>query len=76
MKKQLIDQGSHFLAAFIVVALAAFLGAEIYPASGWFIGLSLGVVREITERGNVLSNGSIIDMIFWSLGGLIAGCIF
>jgi hypothetical protein len=41
--------------------------------SGVVVGLALGVTREITEGGRVTTDGSIMDMCFWILGGLAGG---
>ena len=76
MSKQIIDQSLHFIGAFIVIFIASLMGAIIGPIAGTFIGLSLGIVREVTEGGNALSKGSILDMTFWSLGGLAGGHTF
>lgn len=72
--RELRDQAAHFGWAFAVV-IAAGLIANPY-ASGALIGLALGLVREVTEGGNVLSGGSRRDLIFWTLGGLAAGACF
>lgn len=76
MTKQLVDQSAHFLLGGLVVALAIYSGATIPPFVGWFVGWSLGVVREVTEEGSLTSKGSIIDIIFWSIGGLTSSLIF
>lgn len=74
MITELRDQAAHFAAAFAVVIVAGLI-ADPY-ASGALIGLALGLVREVTEGGNVLSAGSRRDLIFWTLGGLAAGACF
>lgn len=84
MRKQLIDQTAHFSVAFLIVFLTAhgFLNGAI-------IGLALGLVREFTEwqlepnkgktpfagPGSMLSNGSLLDYSFWTLGGAVAGLL-
>lgn len=74
MSRELRDQSLHFLSAFVLVSLASLLGATISPLAGGAIGLSLGFVREFTEwqRGDrhLLSDGSLLDLSFWTLGGL------
>lgn len=67
-KREAADQAAHFAAAFVVAYLARtdYLG-------GLVVGLSLGIVREITEGGNPLSSGSIRDVVFWTLGGTVGG---
>lgn len=65
------DQALHVLAAVVVATLARtdWLG-------GAFVGLGLGLVREVTEGGNVVSKGSIRDIVFWTLGGALGGWLF
>lgn len=70
--KQLRDQTAHFGLAFLVVSLARWLGADIPPLAGALLGWAPGLVREVTEGGNVLSDGSILDMVFWMAGGVAA----
>lgn len=72
MKKQIIDQSAHFAAALVALAPAA-----LWPgvASFAFAGAALGLVREITEPGPVLSAGSLLDILFWTLGGAAAGLL-
>lgn len=65
--KQLIDQSAHFTAALAVVLLSS--TSTLLP--GIIIGLALGLVREITEDGSVLSKGSLTDITFWTLGGAV-----
>lgn len=69
------DQCAHFIAAVAVVGLATLLGATMTPASGMAVGFALGLLREITEGGNVVSEGSMTDMAFWALGGLLGGAL-
>lgn len=71
---ELRDQAAHFAAAFVVVVAAGFV-ADPYVSGAW-LGLALGAVREVTEGGNMLSAGSLRDLIFWTLGGLAAGACF
>lgn len=81
LKKQLVDQGAHFVAAFAIVAIAF---AAPNAATGFIVGASLGTIREITEEGgpitkakikNALSGWSLLDVAFWGLGGLVAGLV-
>ena len=82
LKKQLIDQGAHFAAALFLLA----------PLIAWpcwftamFAGTGYGLVREMTEEGKIDlealkavfgSNNSLLDIAFWSLGGLAAWLLF
>lgn len=78
---ELRDQSAHFAAAFLVVATCKVLGAEIGMAAGAIIGFALGIVREITEEGEVsfaatkAALGSQLDLTFWTLGGTAGGMI-
>lgn len=67
--KQLIDQSAHFLIAFGVIAIALVIPG---PWNGLLLGFALGVVREATEKDG-LNWRSVLDVVFWSLGGLVAG---
>lgn len=71
LKKQLIDQGAHFLIAAAVIGIAAALGHPML--CGAWLGLCLGAVREVTEKDPVTNGRSILDMTFWTLGGATAG---
>lgn len=73
LKKQVIDQSAHALAA--IVILAPVLIWSAWPAAA-LSGLGIGFVREITEGGNVFSKGSLLDVAFWAIGGALAGAIF
>ncbi len=70
-----IDQSTHAFAAFAAISLATVLGASFTPLAGMLLGFALGVVREVTEGGNVASDGSLTDMAFWALGGC-AGAVW
>lgn len=67
MKKQLIDQTAHF-----VVGVAVLLPAAAAPGPWSFAlaGAGLGLIREITEEGPITNKGSILDIVFWALGGV------
>lgn len=68
-----LDQIAHFSIAFGVVAmLVSFPGM----LTGGLAGLALGLVREITEDGAFYSKGSLVDLLFWSIGGTAAGLVF
>lgn len=69
--QEVADQATHFAVAMIACVVVA--PAEIYQAV--FLGFILGAIREVTEGGNVLSSGSIRDVVFWTLGGLAYGLI-
>ena len=70
--QETLDQLLHFGVALLAVTI-------IQPFEVWqcaFLGFMLGLVREFTEGGNILSKGSVLDMIFWTLGGFIGGISF
>lgn len=73
MKKQLIDQSAHFIIALAILGLVTLLPNLLTYA---LAGASLGLIREVTEQGPVTSPGSLLDILFWSLGGLAAGVFF
>jgi len=79
LRKELRDQGAHAFAAFAVVWLARLFGAEIPPPAAAAIGFALGLVRELTEEGEIslaaLSRalGSEMDLAFWTIGGGLGG---
>jgi len=74
-RKELRDQSAHAGAAIAVVMLAELLGADIGIASGLLIGFALGLVRELTEEGEIslealkAALGSELDLAFWTAGG-------
>lgn len=74
--KELRDQSAHFVAAIVALLPAVFFPG---PLSFAWAGFSLGVVREMTEKGVITlpaarrALGSRLDLTFWTLGGLIAG---
>lgn len=74
--KEARDQAAHFAAAFAVLAIASLLRVQFKLLAGAFLGLALGIVREVTEGGNVLSDGSLLDLVFWTLGGAAAGAVW
>lgn len=73
MKKPLLqeafDQSIHFVVGFLGVLFVQ--PPQIWQAA--LMGFLLGSVREFTEGGNVFSAGSLRDLAFWTLGGLIGG---
>lgn len=78
MRKELIDQSAHALAALVALLPAALWPA---PASFAWAGFACGFVREITEEGKITvphfahALGSWRDLTFWTVGGLLAGVI-
>jgi hypothetical protein len=74
--KELIDQGAHFTVGLIVALIVILLAPASSVVVGGIVGAALGFVREITEGGNVFSDGSCLDLTFWTLGGLTAGALF
>lgn len=73
MKKQVIDQVAHFvLACVILTPIALWPGLISFTLAG----LSLGLVREISQHGRLLlSGGSLLDILFWTLGGAAVGVL-
>lgn len=70
--KQIIDQGAHFgAAAIILVPLATAPSLLTFTLAG----AALGLIREITEPGSIVSKGSLLDIAFWALGGAAAGML-
>lgn len=69
MKKQIIDQAAHMFAAMAVLAPLLIWPS---PVAGALSGLGAGLIREITEQGSPLSGGSLLDLLFWSIGGALA----
>lgn len=78
MTKELRDQSAHAGAA--IVALLPFALWSSLLTGAW-AGFCIGLVREITEEGEVSLDalrhalGSRLDLTFWTLGGLIAGLL-
>lgn len=76
--KQLTDQAAHFACAFIPLAIFA-LSPNLL--TGALAGFAMGMVREITEEGEVSWTAFIHaltswrDLTFWTLGGTTAGLI-
>jgi hypothetical protein len=78
MTKELRDQSAH--AASAVLAL---IPLALFPCvlTGAWAGFCMGIVREITEEGEVslaalkAALGSRLDLTFWTLGGLAVGLI-
>lgn len=74
--KELRDQSAHFFAALIAIAPVV---VWPNPLTGALAGFALGMVREITEEGEVSFEaarralGSRLDLTFWTLGGFFAG---
>lgn len=76
--KELRDQSAHAAAALLIL-----LPFGLFPSiiTGAIAGFGLGLIREITEEGEVSraalghALGSKLDLSFWALGGAIAGLI-
>lgn len=76
-----IDQGAHFFVALLALSLAIRGG----PVGGAIAGFLCGMIREVAEAGNPVTLDKILqapiksdaplDLVFWSLGGLIAAVI-
>lgn len=67
---ELRDQLAHAAAAATIVSLPFLLPSVVGFA---LAGIAIGLVREITEGGNVASPGSLRDLLFWAIGGAAAG---
>lgn len=75
---ELRDQAAHAGAALIIL-----LPFGLVPGilTGALAGFGLGLIREVTEEGEVSTGalrralGSRLDLSFWTLGGAIAGLI-
>ena len=75
MIKELIDQTAHALSAvfiFLIFSLGGYIGGAI-------AGFLVGLVRELTEEGATVTldafKRAILswkDLLFWSIGGLLA----
>lgn len=78
MGKEIRDQALHCAAALLCLLPVALAPSII---TGAISGLLVGLVREITEEGEVSlaalrsALGSKLDLSFWTLGGAIAGLI-
>ena len=70
-QQEIADQSAHFLLAALAVLIVQ--PPHIWQAAA--LGLMLGLTREFTEGGNIISKGSLIDMFHWTLGGLAMGII-
>lgn len=78
MNKEIRDQAAHAAAA-----LLCLLPVAVAPSffTGVLSGFLVGMVREITEEGEVSlaairhALGSWLDLSFWALGGALAGLV-
>lgn len=73
-----LDQSAHVAGAVLALTPAA---AFPNPITFALAGFGLGLVREITEEGEVTlaslkaALGSRLDLTFWTIGGFLAGLI-
>ena len=77
-KKEVIDQSSHVVVAilvFILFTLGGYFGALL-------AGFIMGMIREVTEEGATVDVDKLLsaikswkDLLFWSIGGLLAKLI-
>jgi hypothetical protein len=78
VRKELRDQFAHAGAALGILLPVALLPCIL---TGALAGLCCGLIREITEEGEVSraalkrALNSKLDLSFWTLGGAIAGLI-
>lgn len=76
LPKELVDQSAHAAAA--IVALLP-LALAPSPLTGALAGFGMGLVREITEEGELSLRAlhraldSRLDLAFWTIGGLVVG---
>lgn len=76
--KEIRDQALHAAAA-ILCLLPVALAPNLI--TGALSGLLIGLVRELTEEGEIslvalkAALGSKLDLSFWALGGAVAGII-
>jgi hypothetical protein len=76
--KEVRDQAAHFTAAVVVL-----LPVILFPCflTGALSGFGIGLVRELTEEGEISLNAlhgalsSRLDLTFWALGGALAGLL-
>lgn len=83
--KQLVDQSAHAIVAIVILCSYVFLVSNGYYITGGLIcGLFLGLIRQITEQGEVTLGAlkrsfqgfaNLIDLLGWMFGGLIGGII-
>lgn len=69
LRRELADQAAHFGVGLVIVFVTLWISP---PLNGLIGGLLVGAVREYTEGGDMLSDGSLRDMAGWALGGLLA----
>ena len=70
--EEVIDQAAHLIVAYVLVII-------VHPASigqAAILGLLAGLIREVTEGGEIWSSGSLRDLFFWTLGGLCGGLFY
>jgi hypothetical protein len=78
MTKELRDQSAHAFAAIVALLPLALLPCAL---TGAWAGFSIGLVREITEEGEIslpaLKHAlhSRLDLTFWTIGGLLVGLV-
>ena len=78
LHKELRDQALHAGAALAILLIYGLAPGII---TGALAGFGIGLVRELTEEGEISLKalrhalGSKLDLSFWALGGAIAGLI-
>lgn len=78
LKKQLIDQGAHFVAAFVILGISVFMSPIM---AGLWLGFWIGLIREVSGLGSqtklsnfkrvLTSKWKLLDILFWALGGAV-----
>lgn len=80
----MLDQAAHFTVGFLIALICT---SNVF--AGAIIGISLWLVREFTEwqlkpnhgpapwkgHGNIFSSGSLLDLVFWTLGGVVGSLL-
>lgn len=69
LKKQVVDQTAHMAVGFAILAILLYFD---HALAAFVSGCAIGFVREISEKGKVLSLHSLLDVAFWGVGGAIA----
>lgn len=80
LKKEVVDQGAHMIAAALIVICLATSSNLLQCVA---LGFACGFIRELTEEGTPTTlataraaiRKSPLDLSFWTLGGLIGWLI-
>lgn len=69
-KKEVRDQAAHIVLGALIVAPAV-----LHPWGAVLSGLSIGIVREITEGYHPFSWRGLLDIAGWTVGGTLAALV-